>query len=438
MADWAKRFCIVENRELSISVGLAVSLFLGCGSGKGGFGPGDELRSAHFAYFAEKGATYPPNVLEVLEAHRSDFGMILELPEDVITYHLVASKEEAADHCGHSVSQDACALRGAVISDQSEHFHELIHAYTYLRFGHVPSPLLAEGVAEAVSCQGGDLDETSIAYQDAQYDIDWRVAASLPALGHLDPYISGRRFVKYLVGLHGWARFWQYYDSDTYSLDPDKFAATFQMFFGERLDDVWAGMRRNTAVFSPTICPCSSPAALIEGDLREFNSDQDPFLYESLKQPPAASVLLKVPAHYLGALAACDGSEDLLLGAQLPSVAVLTADGPWRISAAPYAARSLSLSDSCLDGSAINVTAMDSLAVLTFVAKASAPTSEFLALQTDVLRQVKVEAPGRACDTCGTDDTSCTTLPGTTTWSGRKFLRLDNPRAEIDLKFSTP
>jgi hypothetical protein len=81
---------------------------------------------------------------------------------------------------------------------------------------------------------------------------------------------------------------------------------------------------------------------------------------------------------------------------------------------------------------------MDALAVLTFVAKASAPTSALLALQTDIKRQVNVDAPGRACDTCDTNDTSCTSLPGKSTWLGRKFLRLDNPSAEIDLTFSTP
>jgi hypothetical protein len=237
--------------------GLVMLAFAGCGRPT----PPGVLagESAHFRLYIDPEVDAPPewageNGLAALETEWTDVHSMLQMPDGKITYYWLAY-DHVASACGDG-SEGACTDEGSLEIDAPvlPDWHELTHAYMYLRNQRKPIPFLAEGIAEAIEC-GPDLP-MNVA------DIPWEgVVAGLPSSD--DVYEQGGAFVRHLIRNYGIDPFLRYYEQSPEQRDPAQFAANFQSFWNVPLDDVWTAIHSIPAGLvsegETKICPCALP-----------------------------------------------------------------------------------------------------------------------------------------------------------------------------------
>ena len=119
-------------------------------------------------------------------------------------------------------------------------------------------------MAEAIGCGYEAPISASFA------DIDWRHA--VVELRSDRVYGLGGLFVRHMIRRHGIEEFLRYYEQSPERRDPALFAANFESFWGERIDDVWTDfttIKGGVPWVDQKICPCSLPPITPGGGDRE-------------------------------------------------------------------------------------------------------------------------------------------------------------------------
>lgn len=182
--------------------------------------------SAHFDYYTRAGdSSVCESVTETLERHRKAVIGYLGLPDgdERIDYRKF---RDARDYLSSSSCPDAGActveehLETPLVLDE----HELIHAY--LRPVGRPPALLAEGVAQALSCLGLPSEKP-----DAR--LEWRDAVARGATREVYPL--ARWFVGYLLSASEPKVFLELYAGDWSRGTPDEIAKRFESAYGRSL-----------------------------------------------------------------------------------------------------------------------------------------------------------------------------------------------------------
>jgi hypothetical protein len=215
--------------------------------------------SQHFRLYVDPDATVPVglegmNGLAALETAWADVHTMLQMPEGKISYYWLSPAHVTAA-CGEA-DEGACIWERDLEIDSPTlpNAHELNHAYMYLLKQRKPIPFLAEGMAEAIACEG----DVPLNYED----VPWEGVVAEPATA-TEVYAQGGAFVRYLIRTFGVDAFLGYYGQSPEERDPALFAANFQSFWDTTVDDVWAAIHGAPAGTVPAgetkICPCALP-----------------------------------------------------------------------------------------------------------------------------------------------------------------------------------
>jgi hypothetical protein len=215
--------------------------------------------SQHFRLYVDPDATVPAglegmNGLVALETEWADVHTMLQMPEGKITYHWL-SPDHVAAACAEA-DEGACIWEQGLEIDSPTlpNAHELNHAYAYMRKARKPIPFLAEGIAEAIACEG-DLPLNVD-------DVPWEGVVAEPATA-TEIYAQGGAFVRYLIRRFGVEAFLRYYEQSPEQRDPALFAANFQSFWNTTMDEAWTDIHvaptGTIPVGETKICPCSLP-----------------------------------------------------------------------------------------------------------------------------------------------------------------------------------
>jgi hypothetical protein len=242
---------------------ILLAAIIGCGDDL----PGHDtvLGSEHFRLFAYGGARVSAADLQWLENHYSSSRAFLKFQDHLVEYHLFSSIEEVEKICtiGGSVFP-ACAKGTKVYAARVPYEHELIHAYM-APLGRAP-PLLEEGVADGVSCEGGPI---------VGGWPSWQVVAALPAANQDAVYRAGVALFGFLTRRFGIDAFVEYYGMARPTLDPEIFRLDFEAHWQMPLDEAWQEMqvtRNGTGGLWP-ICPCTDEKTLpLDGSAIDLGS----------------------------------------------------------------------------------------------------------------------------------------------------------------------
>jgi hypothetical protein len=401
----------------SVAVALsAVALATGCNSDPPTVFVGE---SAHFRLYIDPDLLARPyddsadDALAALETEWSDVATMLHMPDGKITYRWYTDAHATAA-CGPGELGCMKASEMEIDAPTLPNEHELNHAYAYLRTHRRAIPLLAEGLAEAIGCDGE---------QQAAGSSDWRaLAASLPS-GDVES--QGGRFVRTLIRSYGIDAFLQYYQQSPERRDPALFGANFAHFWGTSVDDVWAQANGAAPFYRPNdtkICPCSLPT-LVPGEASVIDRARAP--YWTL--PTDGQTFALTAASPLGAaIFDCSGSQ-LSLPNSDASLARLDPGTAWFARTPVVASIGHFVSDDCASAAHYPL-AKDASGptYLTVAIPASAAGSDvFVAL--DVAAPAQVDHDVQAiCDSCAFDQGSCQPVTGTgaTPVSGSVYMRL--------------
>lgn len=275
----------------------------------------------------------PTDILAGLEVNWSDTQALLGMPDGKVDYYLMTEDHvHAACESDHSA---ACTDRTMIYTAGYVDPHELNHAYSYLRFGHFPLPLLREGIAQAIGCSGivGDPSyQASVPWRDA-------VAASYDYLA-----APGLQLVRYLIAKGGVETFLRYYGQAPAGQDADAFASNFATFWGMDMDYAWAAMH----VFDPNrlalilpLCPCSLPPLATDGTRFGYDVYRQPYF----TLPDLGSESLAVTSAYTIRLADCEQTRTLV--GRFRNMLVRMGDGHYLTAALGTATTGHYIADTC-------------------------------------------------------------------------------------------
>ena len=222
---------------------------VGCGGNPPAVFVGESL---HFRLYVDPALMPLPaafagdNALDALETEWSDVATMLDMPDGKITYYWY-TPEHIGIACDDT-TEGGCTKEAAMEIDAPllPDAHELNHAYTYLRSPRRPIPFLAEGMAEAIGC--GYEAPLSASFADD----DWRQA--VVELRSDRVYGLGGLFVRHMIRRHGIEAFLRYYEQSPERRDPALFAANFESFWGERIDDVEPQHLRRRGKGAEVVC----------------------------------------------------------------------------------------------------------------------------------------------------------------------------------------
>jgi hypothetical protein len=193
-----------------------------------------------------------------LERNRRDFYDFMGLSDEEVTdYYLFADESDLATNGPCTLAKSDCVLGRSAYASVPFHEHELIH--TYMAGVGAPSAPVLEGMAESVGC----LRSASAA--SSASEPDWRRAVHDYPSADLTLYAGDERFVTYLMTRMKVAPTVAYYRQDSFTLDPNTFAASFQGVWNTRIDDVWgAAVGAGTEPPLFPVCPCTADPIAID------------------------------------------------------------------------------------------------------------------------------------------------------------------------------
>ena len=235
---------------------------------------------------------------------------MLKMPEGrpKIDYHLVAPGHVDAACQGQAESGCELGDKLQIAASTLPYQHELIHAYLALVAPGVPPlPLLVEGTAESIRCQGRPDALTRGAYLPEQVPWQQVVTESASDSRH-DVYSEGGLLARYLIRTRGIDAFLRYYRQAPERRDPALFAQNFLTFWNMSIDDVWAAMHvigPGAAETDAPICPCSLPVLAADGESLDNNQATHP--YWVLPDAGGASFALTAPSGQAFSFSECDG-----------------------------------------------------------------------------------------------------------------------------------
>jgi hypothetical protein len=283
---------------------LALVLTLGCGSGTSEEQdlPDDRLwESEHFRYHTRQGDEACEAVLESLERHfelmRGYLGF--NWPEGrKVDYYKFRDDADFHRSSGCPADAAACARGSSVLSPETVHEHELIHAY--LAPLGLPPAFFAEGAASVLACStAGEVAAVR----------PWRDVVGLPYADDDRAYYEGPWFAGYLLHQYGPGPFLEFYGNLSYqAASTAEIAATFESSYGETLDAVWdAALADGSRVRCVDLWPCSGPALPLDGTLRTLSQacdGTDPT--RAFELDAEADVVLGSLGYYIHAPLRCD------------------------------------------------------------------------------------------------------------------------------------
>ena len=382
--------------------------------------------SEHFRLFVDPDLMPLPeafageNALAALETNWADFATMLKMPGGKIAYYWYAGEHIAAA-CGDA-HVGGCTKEGGDVEIDAPTLpdaHELIHAYTYQRSPRRPIPFLAEGIAEAIGCGYEAPVPTG-------FDGDWR--ASVAGVRSLDVYGNGGRFVRQMIRRHGIDEFMRYYEQSPERRDPALFAANFQSFWGESIDDVWAEFNttvETVAFIDNKICPCSLPPVPLGTGI---TADPARTPYWSLPDPGDATLALTAGKYQQVFVKDCAGNADDLRGKTV--MARLGAATARRYAMPTVVAASIDrfVADNCADAAhyALSPDIQSVFSTLMVSIPASEAATVYLAIDVPFQIAGQISGPRAICDSCAFDQESCATSTSGTdlTVTGSFYARL--------------
>jgi hypothetical protein len=398
--------------------GAISAALLGCGATPPGSLVGE---SAHFRLFVDP-ALAPPaalagqNGLDALETAWADAQTLLQMPAGKIDYYWV-TQDHVPGACG-SVDEGACTDEASlrVIAPTLPNAHELTHAFMYLRKQRHPIPFLAEGIAEAFSC---DAQVTS--YVD---DVPWpEVVASLPSWTEV--YAQGGAFARHLIRRFGIEAFLSYYEQSPERRDPALFGGNFLSFWGTTVDDVWAEIHdpsgNGIASGDMKICPCSLPPLAASGAVA---NDPARAPYWTLPALPAGqSLALTAAFGERVRVQDCDGVRAPLTGQGVIARLDATVARRYVVGPLESAAAGSYLAEDCADAASYTITpAFQGGAGLQIAVPAAPSATVYLALTTTFGWSVRTGDLQEICDSCGFDQGACQPLTaGAAVTAGQSF-----------------
>jgi len=391
--------------------------------------------SAHFRLYVDPALMPLPaafageNALAALETEWADVATMLKMPDAQISYYWYSTAHVSAacddDQEGGCTKEEEMEIDAAMLPDA----HELNHAYTYLRAPRRPIPFLAEGIAEAIGCGY----ESPIA---APPEGDWRSAVA--GVRSDAVYGQGGLFVRQMIRRHGIDEFLRYYEQAPERRDPALFAANFQSFWGEAVDDVWTEITTVVPAvpyIDQKICPCSLPA-ITPGDDPVDDPARVP--YWTLPDVGDQTIALTASPAAQVNVRSCAGNEHVLQGKG--ALVRRSSSARW-YALAPLGAAAIDafLADSCA-GAAHYALPEDVLVgnpYLSISIPATASSVLFLAIDVPFpIDGMQVRGVDAFCASCAFDDGSCTPIASAvaTPVTGGFYGRMRFQSSDIQLR----
>ena len=391
--------------------------------------------SAHFRLYVDPALMPLPaafageNALAALETEWADVATMLKMPDAQISYYWYSTAHVSAacddDQEGGCTKEEEMEIDAAMLPDA----HELNHAYTYLRAPRRPIPFLAEGIAEAIGCGY----ESPIA---APPEGDWRSAVA--GVRSDAVYGLGALFVRQMIRRHGIDEFLRYYEQAPERRDPALFAANFQSFWGEAVDDVWTEITTVVPAvpyIDQKICPCSLPA-ITPGDDPVDDPARVP--YWTLPDVGDQTIALTASPAAQVNVRSCAGNEHVLQGKG--ALVRRSSSARW-YALAPLGAAAIDafLADSCA-GAAHYALPEDVLVgnpYLSISIPATASSVLFLAIDVPFpIDGMQVRGVDAFCASCAFDDGSCTPIASAvaTPVTGGFYGRMRFQSSDIQLR----
>lgn len=216
--------------------------------------------SAHFDYYARPDDPKPCATLaDVFERHFAAIETYLGLAWPVglkVRYYKFVNETDSTKNSG-------CRVRGAcangnedVLSYETFHEHELIHAYL-LPLGYPPA-VFQEGIAVTLACDLAEVGAFST-------PISWRDAVLLndPTNG-ADVYATGSILVQHLLRSYGPEPFMRLYGELAHDATPEIVDAAMQRIYGATADQIWVAALTGAPGCIP-VGRCSRPEVPIDG-----------------------------------------------------------------------------------------------------------------------------------------------------------------------------
>ena len=378
--------------------------------------------SEHFRLFVDPASTEqysdPETRLAALEADWADKATMLHTPEGKISYYLLtpADVEQACSISEFGGSELACTWPDSLEVDASSlpQQHELMHAYmAMLSSARRPIALIAEGAAQSLGCatgQGTPFSENP----------PWQELALEAATDSTEVYDEGGLLARYLIRTQGIDAFVDYYRQAPEVGDPAVFAANFQAFWGTTIDEDWAAMHvppAGSVGMDQTICPCSLPALIPDGQPTGFDS-QGANRYWTLPATAGQAIALNSPGgSYQVTLEDCAGVAPTILGpAGDPLVVDLQSSSGAYVLQVATASLGQYLADECASTTPYQVPAnvLSSAGSVELVASRPSPATvtQYAQVQVPAAAQLELNGLQEVCDTCNFDQGNCQPLPG--------------------------
>jgi len=370
------------------------------------------------------------SALDALETEWSDVATMLAMPDGKIDYywytpeHIGIACDDTSE--GGCTKEEEMEIDAPLLPDA----HELNHAYTYLRSPRRPIPFLAEGMAEAIGCGYEMPVPASFA------DDDWRQA--VVELRSDRVYGLGGLFVRHMIRRQGIDAFLRYYEQSPERRDPALFAANFESFWGERIDDVWTDFTTIAAGVpwvDQKICPCSLPA-ITPGAAIVNDPAHAP--YWTLPDVGDDSLAFTAPRYQSVSVRSCAGDTFPLVGKAV--LARLGSGAGWYVmpQLADVQAGAF-VADSCADAAhyPLSPDVLVGNPTLSVTIPATHASTVYLAIDVPFPLDMKVSGAFAMCGSCDLDDESCAPVSGATTTpvTGNFYARLQFTSSDNQLEY---
>jgi len=247
---------------VTIVAAVLLGFASGCATDEEHHFPNDEIwESAHFRYHTRSGETGACKaVLQQLERHFELMHAYLGFPwprDGKVDYYKFLDLSDYQNNAECPAQSGSCTDGSSVFSYYTLMEHELIHAYL-APMGYPPR-FFMEGAAVALACEQPYVTLGKVA--------SWRDVVALPPSDRTGVFIEGPWFVGYLLYRYGPELFISLYDRLNNELaSADQIAATFELVYGETLDDVWnAAYEYDGRVRCVTLSACNGLPLLLDG-----------------------------------------------------------------------------------------------------------------------------------------------------------------------------
>jgi hypothetical protein len=287
-----------------------------------------------------------------------------------------------------------------------------MHAYmALLSSARRPIAMIGEGAAQSLGCatdQGTPFSENP----------PWQQVVLEAPTDSTEVYDQGGLLARYLIRTQGIDAFVSYYRQAPELRDPGVFAANFQAFWGMTIDEAWTAMHvppAGSVWTDQTICPCSLPALVPDGQPTGFDS-RAATRYWTLPATAGQAIALDSPGgSYEVTLEDCAGVMPKILGpAGGPLITDLQSNSRAYVLQVATATVGQYLADDCASTTPYQVPAnvLNGAGTVELVAsRVSGAVTKYTQVQVPAAAQLELSGLQELCDTCNFDQGNCQPLP---------------------------